>query len=262
MIRSPARAASPCASRSSRECPGVRRIRPQCRSEDSTGPSQSALTLTTHLNREAVTLLPVDDRRVVGQGLISDLACQQERSRPQRAWKFERPLDLCQRAERVKSASAEAFAQPLELHASAPVLVRADGVALLAVAARLAEVGRVGRAEDVEAVAVVGGDDDQRVLELANVGQVLERGVDGLVKLEDLAERARVVWRSARRLARDVPRTCCAVRPSPQATTHHLFVDEGSLRHHDPAQAVLGRALLQDCPVSCSTRPTPHCRSP
>lgn len=71
--------------------------------------------------------------------------------------------------------------------------VGADGFALVGVGLGLLEVLRVGGTVDVEAVAVVSGDEDERVVEDAEGFEAGDGGADGVVELEEVAERAVVV---------------------------------------------------------------------
>lgn len=100
------------------------------------------------------------------------------------------------------------------------LLVDADGVALLAVDVLRGEVVGVDGAHDVEAVAVVGGDEDEGLLEAGGLVEMGDGGFDGVVELEEFAEGAVVV--------EDV---------------HHL-VDGGGLGHEEPT--FLARASLED----------------
>jgi len=100
------------------------------------------------------------------------------------------------------------------------VLVRADGVAAVALVGDRRHVLGVGGAVDVEAVAVVGGHEDEGVVEDAERRQLLDGGLDGVVELEQLTERAVVVQRV------------------------HLLVDRRRLCHHE--EAALAAALMQD----------------
>lgn len=101
------------------------------------------------------------------------------------------------------------------------VLVGTDGVPLGPVSSGNLEVLGVAGTEDVEAVAVIGGDDDQGLVEFSNLLQVLNGLSDGIVELEQLAQRTFVVEH-----------------------VEHL-VDGGGLGHHEEA-LVLGVTSLED----------------
>ena len=72
-------------------------------------------------------------------------------------------------------------------------MIRADRAAFIAVASLAVEETRVDAACDVEAVAVVGGDDHEGVVEFADFFEVRHGGFDGIVELEEFAESAVVV---------------------------------------------------------------------
>lgn len=94
-------------------------------------------------------------------------------------------------------------------------LVHADGVALLPVLLLLPEVLGVCGTKDVESVSVVGSDDNEGLLELADLLEVLEGGTDGVVEFEQVTEGTVDVL--------DV----------------HLLVDEGGLGHQGPSGSTL-----------------------
>jgi hypothetical protein len=100
----------------------------------------------------------------------------------------------------------------------AGLLVDADGIALLAVRVLRGEVVRVDGAHDVEAVAVVGGDEDERLLEAVGAVELGDGRFDGVVEFEQLAQCAVVVQH-----------------------VHHL-VDGRGLGHEEPA-GVAGAGL-------------------
>ena len=89
--------------------------------------------------------------------------------------------------------------------------VRPDGRTLRAIIALRSQIHGVHASHDIKALAVVGGDEHESVLELVRGLEELHRGLDGVVELEKLAQGTIVV--------QDV---------------HHL-VDRGSLRHHEEA---------------------------
>lgn len=91
------------------------------------------------------------------------------------------------------------------------VLVGTDGAALSTVGLLGLEELGVGRAEDVESVAVVGSDNDKSLFELANLLEVLKSSAESVVELEEVTKSTVNVL--------DV----------------HLLVDESSLGHEGPS---------------------------
>lgn len=89
--------------------------------------------------------------------------------------------------------------------------VRADGVTFLAVGVLRVQVFGIDAAGDVEAVAVVGGDEDEGLLEAVQLPQLGYGRPDGVVELEDVTQGAVVV----------------------QGV--HLFVDGRRFGHEEPA---------------------------
>lgn len=68
------------------------------------------------------------------------------------------------------------------------LLVHTNSVALGTVGGLGVEVLGVGRAKDVKAVSVVGGDDDEGVVELPDLLEVLEGGADSVVEFEEVTK--------------------------------------------------------------------------
>jgi hypothetical protein len=121
---------------------------------------------------------------------------------------------LCQSVARVPVGGEErvrvAKVTSSGVLALAGLLVNTDGVALGAIIGLGVAVLGVVATEDVKAVTVVGSDDDESVLELADLLEVLHGGLDGVVKFKELAQSTVVVERV------------------------HLLIDRCSLRHEEP----------------------------
>ena len=73
------------------------------------------------------------------------------------------------------------------------LLVNTDGASLGPATLLSAHVLGIGRSKDVESVRVVRGDDDQGLVELANLLQVLNGLSDRVVELQEFTERSVIV---------------------------------------------------------------------
>ena len=73
------------------------------------------------------------------------------------------------------------------------VLVHANGITLLTVILLLVQVLGVNGTHDIETVTVISSDDDEGVLELADLLEVRDGGADSVVELEKLTEGTVVV---------------------------------------------------------------------
>jgi hypothetical protein len=100
------------------------------------------------------------------------------------------------------------------------LLVGTDGITLLAVDVLGSEVGGINGTHDIETVTVVSGDEDKSLLEAVGFVEVLDGGLDSVVKLEQFTESTVIV--------KDM---------------HHL-VDRRCLAHQEPT--ILTRACLKD----------------
>lgn len=100
------------------------------------------------------------------------------------------------------------------------VLVDADGLAALAVRLLVVEVLGIDATKDVKPVAMIGGNQDQSGLELANGLEVLDGAADGVVELQEVAQGTVVV------------------------EGVHLLVDGGRLGHEE--EALVAAALVED----------------
>lgn len=131
---------------------------------------------------------------------------------------------LCERVSRVpvrgEVGVREAQVAGVDVLRQSRLSVCADGLALVAVFGLLVKIFGIDGSEDVETVAVVGGDEDQGILQRVGLVQMVDRGFDGVVQLEEFAESAVVV--------EDV---------------HHL-VDGGGLGHEKPA--FVASAVVED----------------
>lgn len=74
----------------------------------------------------------------------------------------------------------------------AGLLVSADSITLGTIRRLSIHVLGIDTTGDIEAVAVIGGDDDEGIFEFTDFLEVLQCGLDGIVELEKFAESTRV----------------------------------------------------------------------